>query len=89
MPRSVRLAVASSIFLVGGATSAELAAEWLTAALDQNTGMWDASSFGAGMEVVAIDWLKQLFALPPATKLKTIGDTTSRAAVSSLCRFSR
>ncbi len=51
-------------FVVGGVTPAALAAEWLTAALDQNTGMWAASPFGAGMEVVAIDWLKQLFALP-------------------------
>ena len=50
-------------FVVGGATPAVLAAEWLTAALDQNTGMWAASPFGAGMEVVTIDWLKQLFAL--------------------------
>src|SRR4051795_1756538 len=49
---------------VGAAPPAALAAEWLTAALDQNTGMWAASPFGAGMEVVAIDWLKQLFALP-------------------------
>src|SRR5918998_1822245 len=53
-------------FVVGGATPAALAAEWLTAALDQNTGMWAASPFGAGMEVVAVDWLKQLFALPPS-----------------------
>src|SRR5919107_3766806 len=53
-------------FVVGGATPAALAAEWLTAALDQNTGMWAASPFGAGLEVVAIDWLKQLFALPPS-----------------------
>src|SRR5215211_8444317 len=51
-------------FVVGGATPAALAAEWLTAALDQHTGMWAASPFGAGLEVVAVDWLKQLFALP-------------------------
>ena len=51
-------------FVVGGVTPAALAAEWLTAALDQNTTMSTASPFGAGMEVVAIDWLKQLFALP-------------------------
>ncbi|MGH2700131.1 MAG: pyridoxal phosphate-dependent decarboxylase family protein [Actinomycetota bacterium] len=52
-------------FVVGGATPAGLGAEWLTATLDQNVGMWAASPFGAELEQIAIDWLKELFELPP------------------------
>jgi glutamate/tyrosine decarboxylase-like PLP-dependent enzyme len=51
-------------FVVGGATPAGLGAEWLTATLDQNVGMWAASPFGAELEVIAVDWLKELFELP-------------------------
>lgn len=51
-------------FVVGGATPAGLGADWLTSALDQNVGMWAASPFAAELEVVAVDWLKELFELP-------------------------
>jgi len=51
-------------FVVGGATPAGLGAEWLTASLDQNVGMWAASPFGAELELIAVDWLKELFELP-------------------------
>jgi glutamate/tyrosine decarboxylase-like PLP-dependent enzyme len=51
-------------FVVGGATPAGLGAEWLTATLDQNVGMWAASPFGAELELIAVDWLKELFELP-------------------------
>ncbi|MGH2751795.1 MAG: pyridoxal phosphate-dependent decarboxylase family protein [Actinomycetota bacterium] len=51
-------------FVVGGVTPAGLGAEWLTAALDQNVGLWAASPFGAELEQIAIDWLKELFELP-------------------------
>ena len=51
-------------FVVGGSTPAGLGAEWLTATLDQNVGMWAASPFGAELEVIAVDWLKELFELP-------------------------
>ena len=51
-------------FVVGGTTPAALGADWLTSAIDQNTGMWAASPWGAEVEVIAIDWLKELFELP-------------------------
>jgi glutamate/tyrosine decarboxylase-like PLP-dependent enzyme len=51
-------------FVVGGATPAGLGAEWLTATLDQNVGLWAGSPFGAELELIALDWLKELFELP-------------------------
>ncbi|HEX2051706.1 MAG TPA: pyridoxal-dependent decarboxylase [Actinomycetota bacterium] len=51
-------------FVTGGATPAALAADWLTAALDQNPGMWAGSPFGADLERIALEWLRDLFALP-------------------------
>jgi glutamate/tyrosine decarboxylase-like PLP-dependent enzyme len=52
-------------FVIGGTTPAALAADWLTSALDQNAAAWVASPFGTRLEQVAIDWLRQLFRLPP------------------------
>src|ERR687896_318930 len=52
-------------FVIGGTTPAALAADWLTSALDQNVAAWVASPFGTRIEQVAIDWLRQLFRLPP------------------------
>jgi glutamate/tyrosine decarboxylase-like PLP-dependent enzyme len=51
-------------FVIGGTTPAALAADWLTAALDQNAGLWVSSPLGTRLEVVALDWLRQLFELP-------------------------
>jgi glutamate/tyrosine decarboxylase-like PLP-dependent enzyme len=51
-------------FVIGGATPAALAADWLTSALDQNVAAWVASPLGTRLEQVAIDWLRQLFRLP-------------------------
>ncbi len=51
-------------FVVGGATPAALGGDWLASTLDQNVGMWLASPLGSGLEVIAIDWLKELFRLP-------------------------
>ncbi len=53
-------------FVNGGATPAALGADWLTSTLDQNTGAWVASPLGGHLEQVAVDWLKELFGLPPA-----------------------
>jgi glutamate/tyrosine decarboxylase-like PLP-dependent enzyme len=51
-------------FVIGGATPAALAADWLTSAVDQNAAAWIASPLGTRLEQVAIDWLRQLFRLP-------------------------
>jgi glutamate/tyrosine decarboxylase-like PLP-dependent enzyme len=52
-------------FVIGGTTPAALAADWLTSALDQNAGAWHASQLATHLEVIALDWLRQLFGLPP------------------------
>jgi glutamate/tyrosine decarboxylase-like PLP-dependent enzyme len=51
-------------FVIGGVTPAALGADWLTSALDQNAGAWASSPLAARLEVVALDWLKDLFGLP-------------------------
>jgi glutamate/tyrosine decarboxylase-like PLP-dependent enzyme len=51
-------------FVIGGATPAALATDWLTSALDQNASAWVASPLGTRLELVALDWLRQLFGLP-------------------------
>jgi glutamate/tyrosine decarboxylase-like PLP-dependent enzyme len=51
-------------FVIGGATPAALAADWLTSAFDQNVVAWVSSPLGTRLEQVAVDWLRQLFRLP-------------------------
>jgi glutamate/tyrosine decarboxylase-like PLP-dependent enzyme len=52
-------------FVIGGSTPAALAADWLASTLDQNAGLWPASPLASQLERVAVDWLKDLFDLPP------------------------
>jgi glutamate/tyrosine decarboxylase-like PLP-dependent enzyme len=52
-------------FVIGGATPAALAADWFASALDQNAAAWVTSPLGTRLELVTIDWLKDLFRLPP------------------------
>ena len=52
-------------FVIGGTTPAALAADWLTSALDQNAGAWAASPLASRLESICIDWLRDLFELPP------------------------
>ncbi|MBB3726458.1 pyridoxal phosphate-dependent decarboxylase family protein [Nonomuraea dietziae] len=53
-------------FVVGGATPAAQAADWVTSLLDQSSGLHLTSPLAARAERVALDWLKDLFGLPPA-----------------------
>jgi glutamate/tyrosine decarboxylase-like PLP-dependent enzyme len=51
-------------FVIGGVTPAALAADWFASALDQNSAAWVTSPLGTRLELVTIDWLKDLFRLP-------------------------
>ena len=51
-------------FVTGGALPATVAAEWLTAAWDQNVGLFVMSPAGAVVEEVAGTWLRDLLGLP-------------------------
>jgi glutamate/tyrosine decarboxylase-like PLP-dependent enzyme len=52
-------------FVIGGATPAAIAADWLTTLWDQNAGLYAASPAAAVVEEVAGSWLKELLGLPP------------------------
>lgn len=54
-------------FVVGGALPAAVAAEWLTAAWDQNAFANALSPAAAAVEEVVRTWLVDLFGLPPET----------------------
>lgn len=51
-------------WVVGGAVPSALAADWLTAAWDQNAGLVAAGPAAAMVEEIAGDWLKQILGLP-------------------------
>ena len=60
-------------FVVGGSQAAPLAADWLTSAWDQNTGLYVLSPAAAVVEEIAAGWLVDLFGLPDGT---SVGFTT-------------
>jgi glutamate/tyrosine decarboxylase-like PLP-dependent enzyme len=65
-------------FVTGGVTPAAHGADWLTTLLDQNSFSWVSSPFGARLESVAVDWLKELFELPGDwSGVLTTGATTA------------
>nr|MBA2633088.1 aspartate aminotransferase family protein [Chloroflexota bacterium] len=51
-------------FVIGGAVPASVAADWLTAAWDQNAAVHAASPAAAAAEQVAGEWMKQLLDIP-------------------------
>jgi glutamate/tyrosine decarboxylase-like PLP-dependent enzyme len=51
-------------WVVGGALPAALAADWLTAAWDQNAGLYAAGPAAAVVEEVAGAWIKDMLGLP-------------------------
>lgn len=52
-------------FVIGGVTPAALGADWMTSLLDQPAYTWISSPLGVELELTALDWLKDLFDLPP------------------------
>jgi glutamate/tyrosine decarboxylase-like PLP-dependent enzyme len=51
-------------FVVGGATPAALAADWLTSTWDQNAGLYVLGPAASVVEEVAGEWLAELLGLP-------------------------
>src|SRR5258708_39141285 len=51
-------------WVVGGALPAALAADWLTAAWDQNAGLYAAGPAAAVVEEAAGAWIKDILGLP-------------------------
>jgi glutamate/tyrosine decarboxylase-like PLP-dependent enzyme len=51
-------------FVIGGTTPAALGADWLATLFDQIAYTWVSSPLGVQLELIALDWLKELFELP-------------------------
>ncbi len=51
-------------FVIGGSLPAALAADWLTTAWDQNSGLYVAAPAASVIEEVCGTWLVELFGLP-------------------------
>ncbi len=56
-------------FVIGGAHPVSVAADWLTSAWDQNSGLYAAASSVSVMEETAGAWLRDLFGLPAQTSV--------------------
>jgi glutamate/tyrosine decarboxylase-like PLP-dependent enzyme len=56
-------------FVIGGVHPAGLAADWLTAAWDQNAGLTALAPANAACEAVAAGWLLDLLGLPPTASV--------------------
>lgn len=56
----------------GGSLPAALAADWLTAAWDQNSGLFAVSPAASVVEEVAGGWLKDLLGLPPSVSFALV-----------------
>ncbi|MFN2491391.1 MAG: pyridoxal-dependent decarboxylase, partial [Pyrinomonadaceae bacterium] len=52
-------------FVIGGSLPASLAANWLAGAWDQNTGLYSPTPGTSQLEQIALDWMLDLFKLPP------------------------
>ena len=62
-------------WVIGGATPAAMAADWLTTAWDQNAGIYACSPAASVVEEIAGDWLKSLFELPAGTSVGFVTGT--------------
>ena len=59
-------------WVIGGALPAALAADWLTAAWDQNAGICASGPAAAVVEEVAGAWLMEIFGLPAETSFALV-----------------
>ncbi len=51
-------------FVIGGALPATVAANWLAAAWDQNSGLYNTTPVTAELEQIALNWLLEVLSLP-------------------------
>lgn len=51
-------------WVTGGNTPAALGADWITGLLDQQAYSWYGSPLAVELELIALDWLRQLFGIP-------------------------
>jgi glutamate/tyrosine decarboxylase-like PLP-dependent enzyme len=63
-------------FVIGGATPAAMAADWLTSLLDQNAFSRVSSDFASAVEDVALHWLRELVGLPDTWGGALVGSAT-------------
>jgi len=69
-------------FVIGGSLPAALGAEWLTAAWDQNAGIYATSPAAAIVEEIAARWLLELLGLPGAA---SVGFVTGGQMANTTC----
>jgi glutamate/tyrosine decarboxylase-like PLP-dependent enzyme len=72
-------------FVIGGSLPVTVATNWLSTAWDQNVGMHEVTPATSTLELVAMDWMIDLFGLPPGTAVSfvtgaTIANFTALAA---------
>ncbi|NNE36021.1 MAG: aspartate aminotransferase family protein [Rhodothermales bacterium] len=59
-------------WVIGGALPAALAADWMTSAWDQNSGMFAVAPAASVVEEVCGRWLLELLGLPPASSFALV-----------------
>ncbi|MGZ4779030.1 MAG: pyridoxal phosphate-dependent decarboxylase family protein [Thermoanaerobaculia bacterium] len=69
-------------FVIGGSLPVSVAADWLTTAWDQNSGIYAVSPVAAVVEEIAQRWLLELFHLP---KQATVGFVTGCQMANFTC----
>ncbi|NNF08029.1 MAG: aspartate aminotransferase family protein [Candidatus Eisenbacteria bacterium] len=66
-------------FVIGGSTPASLGADWFTSVMDQIAYAWISSPLSVRLEVISLNWLKELFGLDASMS----GITTTGATMAN------